>query len=259
MPSVYSPYLEPLSPYALPFETFDSLIINAGVRFFWLRAHTCPCTFGGPVPGSPDPACLTCNGRGIYWDQPYGPFIALLTWTGFNPKPDEPGAGVQNVQGLVQQGEPTLSIPYTDSNSGSGSAVWSQSNVYDMFVEIDAVARFDAQLQVGVRQVVPYQQNVGIAASGAVSIYDQQTHLLVPVSGYTVSGASVFLPSGYVQGTNYIVEFTAAPAYVALNMSGGMPHMRPFAQITEPRRFRLQSLDLWSRARYAGEIPVGTI
>jgi hypothetical protein len=76
------------------------------------------------------------------------------------------------------------------------------------------------------------------------------------VTGYAVSGLSVFLPSGYAIDTIYIVEFTAAPAYVAIRHAGGMPHTRPFGQVTEPRRFKIQSLDLWTRARFAGEIPV---
>lgn len=250
-PSVYVPYLPPISPYVLPAATFDQLITAYGIRLNWLQSHTCPCIYNESVPGSPDPACQTCQGRGIYWDSAFGPFMGLITWTDFSPRPDEPGAEVSDRRGLVQQGQPTLSIP------SIAGAVYSGASVYDAFVEIDAITRYDAQLQVGVRTALPYQQNVAVAASGAVSIYDNVNHILQPVSGYTVSGASVFLPSGYVQGTNYIVEFTAAPTYVALRPAGSMPHTRPFGQVNEPRRFKIQSLDLWTRARYAGELPIG--
>lgn len=249
-PSIYVPYLPPISPYVLPAATFDAIISAYGIRLYWLKSHACPCIYNYDQPGSPDPACQTCQGRGIYWDTPLGPFMGLITWTDFSPRPDEPGAQVNEVRGLVQQGQPTLSIP------SAATGVYSGAAVYDTFVELDAVTRYDAQLQAGVRTALPYQQNVTVAASGAVSVYDNINKVLVPVSGYTVSGVSVFLPSGYAQGTNYIVEFTASPAYVALRPAGAMPHTRPFGQVNEPRRFKLQALDLWTRARYAGEIPL---
>lgn len=294
-PSVYVPFLPDIDPYVLPNDNFDAIINKYGIRLFWLKSHTCPCIYGGPIPGSPDPACLNCQGRGIYWDNPTGPFMGLITWTDFSPRPDESGAKMNTVQGLVQQGQPTLSIPFNSAlqagspfspgfSQGFGpltafsNQIWAEASIYDMFVEVDAVTRYNAQLQVGVRTALPYQQNVTVAPSGAVTIYNQQTSTITSVSGYIVSGVSVFLPfvsgspfssgfgpgfgggiSVYPQGTNYVVEFTASPAYVALRPAGAAPHTRPFGQVKLPRRFKIQSLDLWTRARYAGEIPIGVL
>jgi hypothetical protein len=252
-PSVYVPYLPAISPWVLPNQPFDAIIAQYGIRLFWLKSHDCPCMYGGDIPGSPQPNCNQCAGRGIYWDEPFGPFQGLITWTDYSPKPDEPGTVVNVEQGLIQQGQPTLTIPF------AAGAPWSGASVYDAFVEIDGLTRFNAQLQAGVRQALPYQQNVSVAASGAVTIYDPQTQNIISVSGYTVSGTIVALPASYPQGTNYIVEFMAAPTYVALRPAGSLPHARPFGQVTEPRRFKIQSLDLWTRARFAGEIPIGTI
>ncbi|MDE2232590.1 MAG: hypothetical protein KGJ90_00460 [Patescibacteria group bacterium] len=252
-PSVYSPFLPNITPYALPAQAFDNIIGQYGIRLFWLKSHTCPCMYSGPIPGSPDEACLTCNGRGIYWDTPFGPFQGLITWTDFSPRPDEPGVLINEHQGLIQQGQPTLTLP------SSAGAPYTDAGVYDAFVEIDAVTRYNAQLQVGVRQTVPYQQNVTIAASGAVTIYDDVSHTVVSVSGYTVSGTSVYLPASYPTNTNYIVDFTAAPTYVAVRFAGSEPHARPLGQQFEPRRFKISSLDLWIRARTPGDIPIGNV
>jgi hypothetical protein len=53
-----------------------------------------------------------------------------------------------------------------------------------------------------------------------------------------------------------MVDFTAAPTYVAYRIAGMPAHVRPFGQQNLPRRFRLQALDLWTRAKFAGDIPI---
>jgi hypothetical protein len=89
-----------------------------------------------------------------------------------------------------------------------------------------------------------------------VTVYDPVGHVVVTTNAYTVSGASVVL-SGYPTGTNYNVEFLANPSWVAFRIAGAPGHVRPFAQTNQPRRFRLQTLDLWTRQLQAGDIPVG--
>jgi hypothetical protein len=51
-----------------------------------------------------------------------------------------------------------------------------------------------------------------------------------------------------------MVEFMAAPMYVVFRPAGGLPHVRQFAvgTVNEPRRFKLQALDLWTRQRGQG-------
>ena len=143
--------------------------------------------------------------------------------------------------GVIQHAEPTLTIPFT------AGTVWNQASLNDVFVQIDAIDRFESQLQVGGVQTVPYQQMLTIAPTGAVTIYNTSLNVVQPVTGYTVSGATVSLPSGYASGTPYIVEYTAAKAFAAWREAGSFGHDRPFKQITLPKRFRLQQLDLWLR------------
>lgn len=228
---------------ALAVSQFNNLILAYGVRLLWQQGHLCPCTFGGPQPGSPDNQCVTCSGRGYYWDVPVGPFIGLITFMHISPSPDEPGATMDEKVGIMQRSEPALTIPSTQV------VPWTNATLNDIFVEIDAIDRFDAELTVGSIQAVPYQNQLSIAPSGAVTIYDTTTHTVVPVSGYVVSGATVTLPSGYAPGTSYVVEFYAAKTYVAWRNAGSIGHDRPFAQLAEPKRFRLQTLDLWLRER----------
>ena len=233
--------------------SFNGLIEAYGSRFLWKQAHLCPCTWNGEEWGSPDPQCQTCSAMtgvaiGYYYDAPVGPFQGLVTFIHTSPTPDEPGAIMDEKVGLVQRAEPAFTIPSTET------APWTGASINDIFVEIDAIDRFDASLTVGSKTIIPYQNQVSVAPSGAVTIYDTTNHILVPVSGYVVSGTtngstSVLLPSGYGAGTSYIVEFTAAKSYVAWRVAGSVAHSRPFAQLAEPKRFRLQTLDLWLRAR----------
>jgi hypothetical protein len=170
-----------------------------------------------------------------------------------SPTPDEFGAQAHEQMGLVQHGEPTLTIPFS---AGASGIIWEQASVYDAFVELDAIDRFTANLVVGGVQAVPYQIGVNIPVSGSVTVWDPSTHRVTPVTGYTVSGAAVALPSGYAVDTPYVVEFTANPVFVAFRRAGALPMTRPFGGgvVNLPRRFRIQTLDLWTRAsQYPGD------
>jgi hypothetical protein len=243
------PFVPPTLPWLLPQQPFEAMIAKLGARFLWLKAHDCPCSMGSDMPGSPDPQCQTCQGKGIYWDNPVGPWMGLLTFMHMAPSPDEPGQVVDTSFGTIVRGEPTMTIPYT----AASGVVWEQASENDAFVEIDASVRFQANLEAGRLEVVPFQQGLSIAASGAVTTYDTVNHVVMSVSGYTVSGATVKLPASYPTGTMYAVEFYANPIYVAFRRAGGIAHVRPFggSQGQLPRRFRLQPLDIWLRARGA--------
>lgn len=242
------PYRPPIDPYVMPPNNFEGLINVYGVDLQWGKSHACPCVYAGTVPGSPDRACQTCFGRGVYWDALSTTFRGLITFIHMSPTPDEPGAIMSEQQGLILNGEPALTI------GADNVTIWQQASVYDVFVEVNAVARYNAELQVGGRTTVPYPQQVTVAPSGAVTIYDPVNHVVIPANSYTVSGATVTL-FDYPEDTPYIVDFTAAPAYVAYRNAGATPHVRPFANAKEPRRFRLQQLDLWTRARGQGDVP----
>ena len=227
-----------------------------------MRGHGCPCVYDQTqnelVYGTPDPACQTCGGHGIYWDSISDPFTGLITFAARTPTPHEPGEGFDTKFGEVQHGEPVLTIP-----QGAGS-VWDLASTFDAFVEVDGTAYYDANLQVGGISAVPYQQGLNIAASGAVTVYDSTTRQVQSVSSYTVSGAAVTLSSGYAPGTGYVVKFSANPVWVVIGPAGGLPHNRPFGGadggLRLPRRFKLQALDFWTRARTPGDpfTPQGT-
>ncbi len=236
-------YLPPIDPYTLPAGPFDNLITQYGVRIQWMQSHQCACMWGGDVPGSPNPQCKTCYGRGVWWNPPSSVFMGLLTQMHRTPSPDEAGVSVDSVIGWSQNAQPILSIPAT------AGEVWQQASDYDAFIELDALTRYRSELTVGGIQSVPYQQNLSIAPSGAVTIWNTQTQAVQFVN-YAVDGPNVIL-SGYPAGTSYVVEYTAAPVYVAFRKAGGMPHIRPFGGgvVSLPRRFHLTMLDVWSRSR----------
>jgi hypothetical protein len=242
-------WLPPIEPWVLPRTPFESIIGQYGIYLMWAKSHVCACIYGGDIPGSPDAACTTCLGRGVYWDAPVGPFRGLITFIHMSPSPDEPGTLMSEQQGLMINGEPALTIPW---NAG---VVWKDAAPFDLYTETEAISRLDAQLQVGGRTVVPYQTNLTIAPQGAVTIYDNETKKVVPVTDYTVNGPQVTLGSGYPEGTNYIVDFYASPTYVAYRVAGAPAHARPFGSVAEPRRFRLQLLDLWLRSNAPGLLP----
>lgn len=255
------PFFPPANPYTIPAAPFEGLIASVGQRVAWMRSHTCPCVFGGggangllPLPGSAQKRCTTCFGVGTYWDPPGQPFRAYISFMHLSPSPDEPGTVMNPKFGPAQLAEPSLTIPYTNPNlkvddQAQPTNAWNNSSTNDFFVAVDMIVRYTAVLQVGGIESLPYQQNLQIAPSGAVTIWDPTAAQIAQVP-YEVSGPTVLI-SGYDDGTNYMVEFQAAAIYVAWRSAGGLPHVRPFdgGAINEPRRFRLQTLDYWTRQR----------
>ncbi len=253
----------PPTAQLLPPDAFESLIGQTGQRVSWMKGHACPCTFASagpngalPLPGSAVRGCTQCSGVGTYWDAPSLPFRAYISFMHLSTAPDEPGADMDESYGLKMRADPTITIPYTNPylapfDPGQPTTAWNQASLMDMFIPVDSLSRFTAVLQNGGVQNLPYQQNLSVAPSGAVNTWNPLTKSIVPVSGYVVSGASVLLPSGYAPGLNYMVEFTAAPLYVAFRHAGGLPHTRQFGggAVNEPRRYRLQTLDYWTRQK----------
>jgi len=248
---------------------FEALIARMGQRLSWMKSHSCPCVFapaGGengflPLPGSAQSGCLKCFGLGVYWDAPTVPFIGYIKFVEMSPTPDEPGVRVEQNYGIVQLSEPSLTLPYRNPNLAMGdpqqpTAAWNDASTDDIFVAVDMLSRFTAKLQVGGTTFLPYQQNLQVAPSGAVTVWNTTTKTVDQVPSYVVSGASVTIdPSAYPEGTSYMVEFQSAPMYVAFRPAGGIPHVRPFGggTVNEPRRFKLQALDFWTRQRGQGQ------
>jgi hypothetical protein len=255
------PALPPTARSLAP-QNFDALISTNGQRVAWCRSRTCPCILGGggangrlPELGSPQRNCTQCFGVGIYWDAPSLPFQAYIEFMHMSPTPDEPGVKMNDTYGAVQMSEPSMTIPFrnpnlADSDGAQPTNAWTNATVNDKFIPVDMISRYTAALQVGVKENLPFQQALVIAPTGAVTIWNPSTAAVVPVTGYAVSGATVTI-SGYPKGTNYMVEFQAAPVFVAFRTAGGLPHVRPFGggSVNEPRRMRLQALDFWTRQR----------
>jgi hypothetical protein len=247
----------------LPPQAFEGLIAQVGQRVVWMKSHTCPCVFGGsgpqgklPFPGSAARGCTKCFGVGTYWDLPGLPFISWISFMHMSPTPDEPGTRMNEDYGLFQMSEPSLTLPRSNPNlamedPAQPTTAWQDASTDDIFVPVDMLARYTAVLQEGGAINLPYQQNLQVALTGAVTVWDPVAMAVNFVSGYAVSGATVTLPGGYAEGLNYMVEFQAAPVYVAFRSAGGLPHVRPFGGgvALEPRRFRLQSLDWWTRQK----------
>lgn len=243
----------PSFPYMLmPATALDGMIRNVGgVRLGWMKSHNCACTLGGQIPGSPNPNCNTCHGRGVYWDRWTQPFVGLITFMHTSSAPDEPGAAMDKNTGQSQYADPTLTIPYR--GPGIEHTIWREAAEFDAYVELDAIGRYSSVLMVGESPYLPYQQELDIQS---VAVYNPVTQItaLVPKSQYTINGGAVTLDPSYPPGTGYTVEYNAAPVYVAFRRAGGMPHVRPFGGGTGqiPRRFRIVALDLWTRARQNG-------
>ena len=248
----------------MPQLGLEAVLQRLGTRITWFKSHLCPCTGGGSdpatgylIPGSPDPACRQCNGYGVYWDAPLGPFTGLITYFASAPSPIEPGIRVDEKFGGYIDSMPVLTIPYAAPTNAASPGLatamaqcWQQANFKDLFCEVDATTRFDATLTQGGVDCVPFQQNLSIQPQGAVTVRDPVNRTVDVVQNYVVSGAQVTLPAGvYPDGTSYVVEFIAAPLFVAFNKAGGLPHIRPFGNATQnlPRRFHLQTLDYWTR------------
>lgn len=259
---VYVPFFPSTAGWTMPRQPFEALLATQGVRMTWRKSHSCPCVYGGAtateilIAGSPDPACTRCRGYGTYWDKPVGPFAGLITYFASAPSPIEPGNRVDEKFGTYIDAQPVVTVPYASPFNLPGSAeertqamVWQNASLMDIFVEVDATARYNAVLEQGGNQVVPFQENLQIAPAGAVTIYDTATRSVTIVEDYTIQGTQVLLPPGYADGTHYVVEFISAPLFVAHKAAGALAHARPLGvgTVNLPRRFHIQTLDIWTR------------
>ena len=250
-------------PYLLPPGDFEALIGQMGQRAAWMKSHTCPCIFGAasssigrlPTQGTAQASCRRCFGVGTYWDAPSQPFRVSISFMHLSPSPDESGVLMDEKFGPTQTSEPSLTLPYRNpflaqTDPAQPTAAWNDASTDDIFVAVDMLSRFTATLFVGGQQTLPYQQNVQIAPTGAVTVWNPATKMVDTVGPYSVSGSTITI-DGYPEGTGYMVEFQAAPLYVAFRRAGGLAHVRPFGggTVAEPKRFRLQTLDFWTRQR----------
>lgn len=232
----------------MPQPLLDNTINVTGFNVGWCKAHACPCTVGKATgsPGSPNPNCNTCFGRGTYWDDPV-PFIGEITFMHTSAAPDENGVESDSILGRIMHGAPTLSIPYTNKD-GSLNTVWAMAGEKDAYVETDASTRYQALLVTGQNTFLPYRQNINILD---VTAYDPINEVVQTVSSlnYSVSGAVVTLnPAVYPEGTGYVVDYTASPVYIGWRRSGGIVHTRPAGQGANlPKRFHIETLDVWTR------------
>jgi len=252
IPSSPQPWFPSFPNMLMPESALDGMIRNVGgVRLGWMRSHQCGCTLGADIPGSPNPNCNTCHGRGVFWENWTEPFVGLITYMHTSSAPDEPGAFVDKFTGQSQYADPTLTIPFR--GPGIEAHIWRNASEFDAYVELDATSRYTAALMVGDTSILPYQQQLDVQN---VYVYDpvaQRTYLLGP-NEYFVTGSSVTLDPSFPAGTGYTVEYMACPVYIAYRRAGGLPHTRPFGGGTGqiPRRFRIVALDIWSRARKDG-------
>lgn len=260
-PVVPLPFMPPTAA-VMPAQGFDVLVATHGQRVSWMRGRTCPCVFAGggvqgqlPELGSPQRGCAKCNGVGTYWDDPSVPFRAYIEFMHMSPTPDEPGVKMNESYGVVQMSEPSMTIPYMNpmlgvNDPGQPTKAWIGATTNDMFVAVDMRSRYVAVLQVGIKENLPFQQNLAVEPQGAVTVWDPVAGNVVTVADYAVNGPTVTI-GGYPAGTNYMVEFMAAALFVAFRTAGGLPHVRPFGggTVNMPKRMRLQALDMWTRQR----------
>ena len=266
------PYSERGSLNAMNPTRFNLMIASMGQRLSWMKSHSCPCTFGGggadgflPLPGSAASGCNTCLGLGTYWDDPTIPFVAWVKFVDMSPTPDEPGVRMNDKYGLTQLSEPSLTLPYLNpflpiDDPQQPTEAWNDMSTDDIIVAPDMLSRFTAKLQVGGIEYLPYQQNLQIKSQGAVTVWNPATLMVEHVAYYAVNGANVSLGDAYPDGTAYMVEFQAAPMFVAFRPAGAIPHVRPLSAgtVNMPRRFKLQQLDLWLRERGQGPMAAGS-
>ncbi len=247
-----NPFLPDIS-FLMPENAFDDFISNLGIRLGWMRAHECPCTQSGSTPGAAQPQCRSCFGRGVYWDQPAKLFTGLITFQHGPGAPDEPGFKISTTIGSEQRAAPTLTIPR--NGPLAENEVYTLSASWDAYIQLDGASRLSTTLVAGVQEILPYQQGVQVLS---VTVYDAsvQKANILSRSQYQVLGARVVLNEPFQVGTAYTVEFTAMPVYVAFHAAGGISHLRPFGKGTGgiPKRFRLENLDVWTRAVSAGEV-----
>lgn len=238
-----SPYYPDAPTVTQPEVVFNAQVQNLGLRFGWMRGHRCPCN---ARTGNPDPRCLSCLGRGYFWDAPL-PFLGYFTYMRTSAAPDEPGASVNERVGLLERAEPTLTIP--KNGLLNENEVWSLAGLMDIFIEIDAVTRYSDVLNYSDGHNMTLRNPTG-AQILQVYAYDfaSATVSVLEDSSYTYANGLFDVPEA-LPGAAYTVEYTAIPAYVAYRSAGGLPHTRPFAQGRDgiPKRFHIQAMDVWLR------------
>jgi hypothetical protein len=244
-PDPFTPWIPSLKDVLIPQTVMDAVNNATGMNFGWCKAHACPCTVGqnNGVSGTPDPRCKTCFGRGTYWDDPID-FVGAVSFMHTQSAPDEPGAIMDPVTGRVMRASPVITIPFTNSD-GSLCPAWPQGGEKDAFIETDGLSRFQTPMIVGQDLYLPYRQNVTV---NSVTSYDPINHVIAPVDpeDYTVSGPSITF--SLPEGTGVVVDYYASLVYVAWRVAGGIPHMRPAGLGANlPRRFHIQTLDVWLR------------
>lgn len=225
--------------YYFSVTRFDSAINSVGVRISWRQGHICPC---GANTGSPDPLCLQCGSYGRYWDAQSTPFTGAVSYM----IPDDPAGKTSIAAGTYESGTPILSIPH------AAGLVWSNATLYDQFVMLDYTARFTINLIQGQFQTLPYTYGVNVPATGAVQVYNSQTHQISADNNYVVTtsnGITTVNLTDQPVGTPFSVEYTANVSYIAYGR-GGVPHIRPeVSGLTLPKRFQLMPADIWLRGQ----------
>jgi len=242
----FAPFM-PAFTQVMPEANFDSLVNNFGMRLLYLKSHACPCSQSTGTAGAANPTCLQCDGRGIYYDQPGLITSGIISFQHGPGTSDEPGMQMNATLGGVNFAEPTLTLARNGPNNEA--YVYQQSTLYDAYVEIDAASRLNTTLIAGVREILPYGQGVQVQD---VTVWDSYTKTvkILDKTAYQVRNNHVWLNEPYTKGTSYVVSFTAMPVYVAFRKSGSLSHSRPFGLGTSglPKRFHLQTLDLWLRS-----------
>lgn len=239
-----APYFPDAPSITQPEAVFDAQFQNLGLNLGWMRSHVCPCA---AAQGNPDPACQTCYGRGIYWEDPKA-FLGYYVYMHTGAAPEEPGSSVNARTGLTQASEPVLSIP--KNGLLNENEVWSLAALFDAYVELDATTRYSDLLSTSDGRPLTLTNPVG-ASILAVSRYDFASKKVVSVPLDEVSLASgVVSIDTSMTGMGLAVEYTALPTQVAYNKTGGVIHNRPFAQGRDglPKRFHIQALDVFLRS-----------
>ena len=221
----------------------DSAINDIGINILWRQSHSCPC---GALTGSPDPQCTQCGGFGRYWDAPTTAFTGIISIM----YPEDPSGNTDRQLGTFIEAQPVLTIPQS-----TAATVWASAALYDMFVLPDMTQRFSIGLQNGAGQnsktnALPYSYGVTVPVSGAVQVYNTQTHVVSADNNYTIStvnGITYINLTDWPFEQPFTVDYTANQSYVAYDR-GGMPHIRPVVGgMLMPRRFHINPLDIWLR------------
>lgn len=242
--STPAPYFPDAPTITQPGTVFNAQFQNLGLNLGWLRSHTCPCSADS---GNPDPNCLSCYGRGVYWDDPKQ-FLGYFVYMHTGSAPQEPGAAVSERTGLTAAAEPILSIPA--AGDLAETEVWTLASLFDAYVELDARTRYSDLVTTSDGRPMTLTNPVG-ATILSVRRYDTATKKSVdfPLDEVTLANGIITVDSS-LDGMSFAIEYTALPVYVAYNKVGGVIHNRPFAQGRDslPKRFHLQALDAFLRS-----------